>query len=79
MTKLTREQLAERERISKEIIDEILNEEGIAELSTLDLHERQKHEKHDWYWESDNDFLARGHNHKAAAILLGIYLRVTRP
>lgn len=78
MTKLTREQLAERERISKEIIDEILNEEGIAELSTLDLHERQKHESIP-YWESDNDFLARGHNHKAAAILLGIYLRVTRP
>lgn len=76
MVKLTREQLAERERITDEIITEILNEEAIVdELPKLDLRERQKHDQYNWYWESDNDFLDYGHNHKAAAILLDVYLR----
>ena len=72
--------MAERERFSKQLIDEILNEEGIDELQELVLDIRRPYDEAglSGYKESDNDFLARGHNLKAAAILLEIYLR-TRP
>lgn len=63
------------EEIANEIIDEILNEAGIKELADLDLQERQPHERFKGYWDSDKDFLAYGDNHRAATILLGIYLR----
>lgn len=75
MTKLTKEHLAEQKRIADEIINEILNEEGIKELQGLTLQPRQKLDNIP-YWESDKDFLAREHNFRAAAILLGIYMRV---
>lgn len=76
MSKLTKEQIQQREELANKIIDEILNEEGIEELEGLELHERRKHDQHNWYWESDKEFLSNGHNYRGAAILLSIYLRV---
>ena len=78
MQQLTKEQIAERERIANEIIDDILNEAGIEELQGLTLEERGFHDdEHPILGrESIKDFLSRAHNYQAAAILLEIYLRV---
>lgn len=67
-----------REEIAKRIIDEVLNEAGVEELEGLQLEKRQPYDETSpsFYMESDRDFLDRAHNHRAAIILLEIYLRV---
>jgi hypothetical protein len=69
MANLTPEQIREREELTNKIVNEILNEEGIEELQGLLLYPREKLPNIP-YWESDTDFLSRGHNHRAASILL---------
>jgi hypothetical protein len=78
---VTPEELADmqaREEISNRIINEVLNEAGIEELEGLTLEKRHPYDEKSpsFYMESDKDFLSRADNHRAAIILLGIYLRV---
>lgn len=73
---LTPEQQAERARLTKEILDELLNEEAVAELATLRLEPRASLGA--GYVESDFQFMLRADNCRAAALLLRIYMRTIR-